>query len=77
MSGLIQRQNHRGPGLTGQIDGSLVRRREGAAGVHHQRQGVAILQRAADSVHQALVERRIGFMNSGRIDKHDLRAGQG
>ena len=29
---------------------------------------------AAHRVHQALVERRIGLVNAGRIEEHDLRA---
>ena len=45
-------------------------------GVGHEQQQVALFQRRAHGVHQALVERRIRLVNARRIDEHDLRFGR-
>ena len=39
-------------------------------------QQVALLQRVAHGIHQALVELRVGAVDTGRIDENDLRFGQ-
>ena len=38
-------------------------------------QQVALLERVAHRIHEALVELRVGLVDAGRIDKNDLRLG--
>ena len=50
---------------------------EAARRVGHKQQQVALLERRAHGVHQALVQRRVGLVNAGRIEKDDLRLRRG
>ena len=45
--------------------------------VGHEHQQVALLQRVAHRIHQALVQLRVGAVYARRIDENDLRFRQG
>ena len=73
---LVQHQHDRRAGFARPVRAraGLPRRRRAS-----HRPGTAAgraLRAAAHGVHEALVERRIGLVNAGRVDEDDLRSGQ-
>jgi hypothetical protein len=71
---LVEDQHDGRAGLADQVRGALVLDAEGRRRIHQEEQQVALLQRIAHGVHEALVELRIGAVNPGSIDEYDLRA---